>query len=518
MPGPFRGANPEVGGGGVMADYDAVVIGAGLGGITSASLLAKNGMKTLILEQSDLVGGCCSTFESQGYKFDVGASIVEIVHPMDKFFALMGRKREDYIELLPCDPIYSFVTQDGRRFSYPTDIEATTRVIESIAPEDVEGWKRFSKLGLEMVDEMMDAMMTSPMNTLGEVAAMAAKNPKVARYLPLLVRNHQSVVRSYYKNPIILGSVAFQSYFAGAPPELGSGIFGFIALSEHLGIYYPRGGMISIPQGMLKAGREHGLEVRTGCKVERLILDGRRARGVILEDGSEITADVVISNVNAKVTYLKMVGPENLPGWAVRAIDSYRLSMPCPMIYVGLDKKPDLDAHHTVVSGSIEEMNRVWNLYYTKGVIPRTAMSLICWPTEADPSLAPEGRHILNFLCNAPAPYAPLGDNWDRLKDWYREEAVRELERTVMPDVRDHIDYLEVSTPLDFERRLLSPQGAIYGLFSDLTSLALFRPHARSRVIRGLYLTGSSTHLGGGVPTTIASGIITSNYVLKDRG
>lgn len=501
-----------------MADYDAVVIGAGLGGISTAALLAKNGMKTLILEQADIVGGCCSTFESHGYRFDVGASIVEILHPMDKFFHLMGKRREDYIELLPCDPIYSFITEDGRRFSYPTDIDETTRVIESIAPEDVEGWKRFCSLGLEMIDEMMDAMMTSPLNTVGEALAMVMKTPRVLRYLPLLARRHQSVVRSYYHNPVILGSVAFQSYFAGAPPELGSGIFGFIALSEHLGIYYPRGGMISIPEGMLRAGREHGLEVRTGCKVERIILDGRRARGVVLEDGTEITSEVVVSNVNAKVAYLKMVGPENLPSWALKAIDSYRLSMPCPMIYVGLDEKPDLEAHHTVVSGSIEDMNRVWNLYYTKGVIPRTAMSLICWPTEADPSLAPDGHHILNFLCNAPAPYAPLGDNWDRLKDWYREEAVRQLERYVMPGVRDHIDYLEVSSPLDFERRLLSPQGAIYGLFSDLTSLALFRPHPRSRVIEGLYLTGSSTHLGGGVPTTIASGIITSGYVLKDHG
>jgi phytoene desaturase len=163
-------------------------------------------------------------------------------------------------------------------------------------------------------------------------------------------------------------------------------------------------------------------------------------------------------------------------------------------------------------------MNEVWNDYYTKDLIPNSAMSLVCWPTEADPSLAPEGHHVLNFMCNAPAPYAPVGDNWDRIKDWYKEESLKNLEKAVLPGVRDHITYLEVSTPLDFERRLLSPQGSIYGLFSDMTSLAMFRPNARSRAVKNLYLAGSSTHLGGGVPVTIASGVITSRYITADHG
>lgn len=501
-----------------MADYDVLVIGAGLGGVSTAALCAKNGFKTLVLEQADTIGGCCSTFEMEGYKFDVGASIVEVTYPMEKLFKLLGKEPSDYMDLVPCDPIYSFITEDGKRFSYPQDIDETTEVIRSIAPEDVEGWKRFSNIGFKMMEEMMDAVMTSPLNTIPECISMVAKNPKVLKFMPTFLRTHQGVVRSFYKNPIIRSSVAYQSYFAGAPPELGSGIFGYIALSEHLGIYYPKGGMIAIPESIIQAGRESGLQVETGRKVDRILVQDGTAFGVSLEDDTEITADIIVSNVNAQVTYLKMIRPENLGPWAVKGIASYEPSMPCPMIYVGLDEKPDLDAHHTVVTGSIEAMNDVWNNYYKLGIIPSTAMSLVCWPTEADPSLAPEGHHVLNFLCNAPAPYAPLGDNWDRLKESYREEAIQQLEKNVLPGIRDHIKIIEVSTPLDFERRLLQPQGSIYGLFSDLTTLALFRPHSRSRAVNNLYLTGSSTHLGGGVPTTIASGLITSSYIMKDHG
>lgn len=500
-----------------MADYDVIVIGAGLGGLSTAALTAKDGLKTLVLEQSDLIGGCCSTFEMNGYKFDVGASLVEVVRPLERLFELLGTSHTEYMDLVPCDPIYSFITEDGRKFSYPTDIDETTRVIESIAPEDVEGWKRFASIGIEMIEKNMDAIILSPLGTFSEATLMGLRHPSVLQFMPTFARTHQGVVRSYYKNPVIQGSVAFQSYFAGAPPEIGSGIFGFIALSEHLGIYYPKGGMIAIPDAIRRAGEKYGLEVRTNVKVEKILTENRTAFGVELEDGTAITAKAVVSNLNAQVTYLKLVRPENLPRWAVRGISTYEPSMPCPMIYVGLDTKPDLDAHHTVITGSIDAMNEVWNDYYKLGIIPSTAMSLVCWPTEADPSLAPEGHHILNFLCNAPAPYAPLGDNWDRLKPAYTEAAIASLEKYVLPDVRDHITMIEVSTPLDFERRLLSPQGSIYGLFSDLTSLAMFRPRSRSKVVKNLYLTGSSTHLGGGVPTTIASGIVTHGYIAKDH-
>ncbi|MFH1149478.1 MAG: NAD(P)/FAD-dependent oxidoreductase [Actinomycetota bacterium] len=501
-----------------MSDHDVIVIGAGLGGLSTAALCAKHGLDTLVIEQSDIIGGCCSTFEADGYRFDVGASIVEVVQPLDALFELMGRRRADYMELIPCDPIYSFITEDGRRFSYPTDIDACTQVIERIAPGDLQGWDRFCGTGLAMIEGMMDAVMLSPLNTFGDAIRIVLDNPRILKFAPTFLRSHQGVVRSFYKDPVMLQSVAFQSYFAGAPPELGSGVFGYIALSEHLGIYYPRGGMIAIPNGILGAGREHGLEVRTGTKVEKILIEDGKACGVKLEDESVVTARVVVSNLNAQVTYLKLVGPDRLPRWAVRGIASYENSMPCPMVYVGLDREPELEAHHTVVTSSLESMNDIWNNYYRLNLIPDTAMSLVCWPTEADPTLAPEGKHILNFLCNAPAPYAPLGDNWDRLKPWYEEQAIRELEKYVLPDVRDHIEYIQVSTPLDFERRLLHPRGGIYGLFSDMTSLAMFRPRSRSKAVKNLYLTGSSTHLGGGVPTTIASGIVTSRYVIQDHG
>lgn len=501
-----------------MPDYDVIVIGGGLGGLTTGSLLAHEGKKVCVLEQSDIIGGCCSTFDMNGYRFDVGATIVELIRPLEIVFEKMGKSLNDYVDLQPCDPIYSFITPEGKRFTIPTDIEETNKVIKEMAPEDYDSWKKFEEFGMWLLDYAMDAMLTTDMNTFSSALKLLLKYPKVYKIAPTFLKNHEMVVKKAFKNPDMLASVSFQSFFAGAPPYLGSGIFGMIALSEHLGIYYPKGGMIAIPEGIMNAGKEFGLEVRTNTKVESILIQGRTAGGVVLEDGTEMTADIIVSNVNGKVLYNKMVGPENLPNWAFKAVNSYKPSMPCPMIYVGLDTKPNLNAHHTIVTGTIDFMNEVWDKYYTKGIIPKNAMSLVCWPTETDTTLAPEGHHILSWICNAPAPYSPVGDAWDRIKPWYMEQAVKELETFVLPDARDHVKILHCSTPLDFERRLLHPEGGIYGLFSDLTSLAMFRMGTRSRAIKNLYLTGASTHFGGGVPTSVASGVVAADYVMKDHG
>ena len=198
-----------------MADYDVIVVGAGLGGLSTGALVAKEGFKTLVLEQSDIIGGCCSTFEAEGYKFDVGASIVEVIQPLDRLFEMLGRRREDYMDLIPCDPIYSFITDDGKRFSYPTDIGACTDVIDQIAPQDVAGWNDFCGVGLSMIEDMMDAVMLSPMNTFSEAMMLAARNPKIMKFAPTFLRTHQGVVRSFYKDPVMLQSVAFQSLLRG---------------------------------------------------------------------------------------------------------------------------------------------------------------------------------------------------------------------------------------------------------------------------------------------------------------
>jgi phytoene desaturase len=496
-----------------MADYDVIVIGAGNGGVSSGALLAKQGRKVLVLEQSKSIGGCCSSFSKDGYTFDVGASIVEVIKPIELAFAKLGTTFQREVDLIECDPVMTIIDRDGSRITYPRSIEKTADAISAVSPSDGKRWRQFVRLMSEFTDVALNAFFTEPADSLTDMAKMFAKDPRFFKFIPLFVKSYQDIMEKYFKDERILKTMGYQSLYFGHPPAMIPGMFALIPYTEHMGVYYPRGGMIQIPEAFRRCGEKLGMEVRLNTLVKKVIVRNGKVEGVRLSDGTEITSTLVVSNINAKTLYLDMIGEEHLPGLVKRGIKSYQYSKGVPMIYVGLDYKPPLDSHHSLIAVTPQGVNDYWFNNVEKGILPENNFGLICWPTHADKSLAPEGHHVLNLI---PEGFYRLdGMSWDEEKPRFIERTLKALDKFAIPGLMDHIKVLECTTPLDFERKLLLPEGSIYALQQDLPAAAAFRPNARSRAIKGLYLTGSSAHPGGGVPTTIASGYIASNLIEK---
>lgn len=495
-----------------MPDYDVIVIGAGLGGLSSGAICASRGRKVLVLEQSYLIGGCCSTFEKEGYHFDIGASVVEVISAIEQCFEILKTDIDKELDLVPCDPIYDYILKDGTRFQFPISVEETTDVIRKIAPEDAAAWPEFAAYMKEFMALAVDGILGSKMVTFGDLARAFIKNPQMLKYGEMFTSSYEDVVKKWFKSSAMQQTTAYQSYFVGLPPELAGGVYAMLGYSEHEGSYYPKGGMIQIPRAYQRVGEGYGMEVRTGALVEKVLVRNRRAEGVRLADGTEISSKLVISNINAMTLYLDLIGEEHLPWLARVGIKSYEPSMSVPMIYLGVDYEPELNAHHALITRPLEEMDDYWYNIYQKGKLPDDMFSLICWPTEADPSLAPEGHHVVNLIMT-PGPYRLEGTDWDREKEAYIEKSIDFVTRTALPGLKDHVQVAEMSTPLDYERRLLHPEGAIYGLQQPTTASLMFRPSAKSRSIKGLYLSGASTHPGGGVPAVVSSGIIAADLI-----
>ena len=494
-----------------MADYDVIIIGAGNGGLTAGALLSKQGRSVLILEQSERIGGCCSTFEKDGYHFDVGASIVEVIRGIEIAFEMLGTTFQKEVELISCDPVMTIIDRDGSRITYPLSIDGTAEVIASLSAEDGKRWYDFVAYMAEFVEVALDTFFTEPADTMGDMLRMAQKDRRLLKFLPLFLHSYQDVIQSYFKDERVLKTMGYQSLYFGHPPAVIPGAFALIPYTEHMGIYYPRGGMIQIPEAFRRVGEKLGMEVRLNTLVKRVMVRNRRAHGVVLADGTEITARVIVSNINARTLYLDMIGADHLPALARIGIKSYRYSKAVPMIYVGVDYTPPLKSHHNIIAITPEGVNRYWRENVEQGRLPEENFGLICWSSHADPTLAPAGHHVLNLIPEG--FYHLAGTDWDKEKPRFIERTLRYLDSFAVPGLMDHIKVVECATPLDFERRLLLPEGAIYAFQQDLSAAAIFRPSARSKSIQSLYLTGSSTHPGGGVPTTISSGVIAAKLI-----
>lgn len=497
-----------------MSDYDVIVIGAGLGGLSSGALLAHQGRKVLVLEQSDRVGGCCSSFEKNGYTFDVGASIVEIIQPIEKVFNQLGTTLQKELDLISCDPIMSFIFEDGERITYPLSAEKTGEMISRISPEDGRRWKEFSAFSQELMDVTLDTFFCEPASTMQDMAKLIKKNPKFLKFLPVFMTSYQSVLEKYFKNDTVMKTMAYESLYFGLPPCIVPGPYAMVPYTEHVGIYYPKGGMIQIPLALQRLGEQKGMQVLLSSHVNKVLVENGKVIGVRLADGSEITCDKVVSNINAKTLYLKLIGEEYLSPLVVRGLKSYDYSISVPMVYAALDYEPPLDAHHSIFAISAEDLNNHYYKYIKGGRLAKKNFGLVCWSTHTDPSLAPKGHHLLNIIPEG--GYYLRDTDWDSEKPSFIERTIENLSKNGIPGLKDHVVYSDCATPLDFERHLMLPEGAIYCLQQDLPAQAVFRPSAKSKSISGLYLSGSSTHPGGGVPTTIASGWIASKLIAQD--
>jgi len=497
-----------------MPDYDAIVIGAGCGGLSVGAQLAKQGRKTLVLEQSERVGGCCSTFERNGYHFDLGASVIEDAEVINWAFERLGTTLWDEVDLVPCDPTYTVQLKDGTQMHYPIALEDSEKEIARIAPEDAAGWRAFSKYMQGFLHASLDGFFVQPANNLADMVTMFTKTPALLKYGPLFVSSYQDVLYHYFKDRRIRESMSFQSFFVGLPPELCPGYFAMIPYSEHEGVYYSKGGMIGIPAALQRCGEKLGMEIRLKTRVKRVLVRNRRAIGVELMDGTEITAPVIVSDINARQLYEKLIGEEHLP-WLTRiGLKSHEYSMATPMIYLGVDYEPPLDSHHTLVTLPTDELDDFWWKTYKQGKFPVDQFGIISWTSYSDPGLAPDGHHVL-ILTLAPGPYKLEGRSWDEAKPELMEKIINYYSEHYIPGLAEHVKVAEFSTPVDFERELLSPEGAIYALRQDVTNATVFRPAAKSKAIKGLYLAGASTHPGGGVPTTISSGMIAADLIEK---
>jgi phytoene dehydrogenase-like protein len=523
--------------------FDAIVVGAGHNGLTAAAYLARAGYSTLVLERRDIVGGCCVTEEiSPGCRASTTSYIASMLRPE----VIRDLKLAEHgLRMIPCDPALQVPFPDGQLVSWWADRDRVVEELRKISPCDAETFvridDRLKKLarylqpfflepppepGTQNFDGWSDLYRTGKRFR----GISSAEISQLTSFLTgslgeFLDRNYESEkIKTLFLANNVYGK-------HGGPYQPGSALgLLFHLLSggedEQQGFYgHVVGGMGSITQAMAAAARQFGAEIRTGASVRQIDSRDGRARGVVLEDGSEIRARVVLSNADPKRTFLGLVPERDLPGDFVHAIRGIKMNGPCAKVNMVLSEEPRFtgtpasdDAQKrslfTLVP-SLEFAERCYDIAKF-GDIPEELWVDCVVASNADPSLAPPGKHIMTCFVQY-VPYHLRPGTWDQHRESLGDRVVKKIGEFA-PNVPGSIIARQVLTPLDLERTYGLTEGNIFHGDLNLEQLFFNRPvpgWSQYRTpIAGLYLCGAGAHPGGGV--TGAPGHNAAHQVLRD--
>jgi phytoene dehydrogenase-like protein len=510
-----------------MARYDTIVIGGGHNGLVTAAYLARASRKVLVLERRELVGGCAVTEEIwPGYRVSTGAYLTSLMQ--ERIVRELDLPRFGY-QVDAKDPAFFSAFPDGRHFFMWQDRSKTLAEIAKFSRHDAEVYPAYEDQ-LERISQVVESLLLTtppqfPPNGLGDfidylklagrLRGLSSKD--TVALVKIFTQSAADLLDEWFESEQVKVTLATDGVIGanGGPRSPGTA---YILLHHcmggvagHRGLWgFVRGGMGAVSEAIAASARASGATIRTNAAVSQVLVRGGRASGVVLESGEEIEAATVASNLDPKITFLRLLEEKHLDGEFVAAIRRFRIEGTSCKINLALNGLPEFTAfpgapgpqHKATmhICPSVEYVERAWDDAKYGRPSERPLLELTV-PTMYDPSLAPPGKHIMGIFLQY-APYTLREGTWDELREPFGDRVMSLIEEYA-PNIRQIVEHRQVLTPLDLERRFGITGGNIFHGEMSLDQMFVMRPvagWARYRTpIRGLYLCGSGAHPGGGV-------------------
>ena len=488
-----------------------IVIGSGFGGLGAAARLAARGYEVEIFEKRDKPGGRGYTYEIDGFKFDGGPTVITAPFMFDEIFELAGRKREDYVQFVPCDPFYRIYNHEGRPFNYNGDMEYILGQIAEWSPEDVDGYQRLIATTKPIFEKGFVQLADKPFLRPGDMVGIIPDLVQLQSY-----KTVYRYVSQFIQSDFLRRCFSFHPLLVGGNPFTTTSIYTMIHyLEREWGVWYALGGTGAIVDALVRLIQELGGKVHLNAEVEQILVEGRRATGVRLADGSEHRADAVLSNAEAANTYLKLVPAEaRRRNSDARYTRWTQYSMSLFVIYFGTKRRyTDTGlAHHNIIL-SERYKGLLADIFRRKALADDFSLYLHM-PTLTDPTMSPEGCETFYVL--SPVPHLGADVDWTQMARPYRDAIMQFLEDNYLPDLQANIVAEHYIDPLHFRDTLNSHMGSAFSVQPLLTQSAWFRPHNRSEDVQALYLVGAGTHPGAGLPGVLSSSKIAEDLIVQE--
>jgi len=492
-----------------MKNKTVTVVGAGIGGITAAIHLAKRGLKVTVIEKNVRPGGRCDRISRDGHHFDTGPTLLVMPLLYESEFAALGTSLHEMLELQRVDPTYHLVFDDGSGLALTSNMKFLSEQLESIEPGSFQGLLRYMDEGHRHYHLATEKLVYPDFRKASDFFKL--------EHIPLLqqvkpLAKHYANMSHYFDDPRLKAAFTFQDVYMGLSPFEAPATFSMMPYTELAhGVWYPKGGMYQVVEALMSLAREAGVEFIFNTPVEQIGLNGKSARGLVI-DGKLLESDAVLANADLPYVYRNLL-PQN--GRAEK-LNRKRYSCSVISFFWGVDQPYESLPPHTLFLA--DDYRENFDSIIRDLDLPANPSLYVHAPARLDPTMAPNGQDTLIAI----VPVGHMSENgaqdWVAIRDQAREHVFRRLRSIGINDLEEHIKFEMNFTPLSWRKRYNLVKGSTHGLCHNLTQLGYFRPDNRHPQYHNLYFTGASTRPGTGLPTAMVSGHQSAQRILDDFG
>jgi len=499
-------------------DKTAIVIGAGLGGMATAIRLARQGWQVKVLEKNTRVGGKLDCHCDHGFLWDMGPSTITMPFVLRELFEYAGHDIEDYLELIPVDPVCRYFYPDGKVVNtwsnyHHFQIEVARR--EKDHGESMENFMRYARGVYDFSGEVN--LFRLPATWLG---CLGIRFLKKARHLPKVLtrKTMAQTIEHYFKDPHTRQLFLHYATCQGSSPYQAHATLNVLPYLElQDGSWYIRGGIYRLAEALEKCARDLGVEFQLDAEISEITLKGQgafrkpRATGVVIRGGMHLDASVIVCNADMMHAWTRLLHTKRQAA-ITRQFDQTPFSNSAFMLLLGIKRRYDKLAHHNVFFSS-DYLAEFDDLFHKRRPAAEPTI-YVCISGRTDPTQSPAGEDNYFVVVNAPA--LEQDHHWERMRDSYRNVVLDRLEKMGLEDLKNQIVYEKIITPSDFASRNNAYRGAIYSHAAHSLETTWNRQPNRCKEINGLYFVGGSVQPGGGIPMVLLSARKAAETVVHD--
>lgn len=486
----------------------AVIIGAGIGGIATAIYLAKNGYNVNVYEKNLAPGGRCGQLIRDGHRFDLGATMLMMPGIYRQVFESLGIPPFENNDIKPLEDLYKIYFDNNEVIAFSPDENKMKIQLEKIEPGSFKKSQKYVSDGYEIFQLGINKLIGRNFDNLFQFANF--KNIGMLIKLKTYISNYRYVKR-FFRHPHLRMAYTFQNIYVGQSPFNSPALFSMVPAAELTeGSFFPEGGMFSIVERLLSEAKSSGVLFHYNKPVKNIRVNCKKAESVILDDGSEIKADIIVANADLPYVYRKLL-PDRAKS---KRLDSMKYSCSAICYHWGLDKVYPQLGHHSVFlsDGFREGLDRIFK---DKSVSDHPSFYVHA-PARTDPSAAPQNQDTLSVIVGAGHMDKKKKQDWDDMKKKTRTAVIQRLKQLGLEDLDDHIKFEICYTPENWESACNISRGSVFGsLAHNIFQMGYFRPHNNHSRYKNLFFVGGSTHPGNGIPNVLLSAKLTAERILN---